>query len=247
SPRIGIAVRLTDRDVVRAGYSINPEQINMYRDALYSYPIDITTSYSGPNSYTAYRSLSLGIPTISPPDISSGVISLPPGVTFTTVPKNFVRGYTESYNATFERNFGHDWIGRIAYVASQSLHQHTRYNINYGLPGGGAASQPFNNGTLGTGITGGETVIYPLERMNYNSLQAAAQHRFQNGSQMSAAYTWSKWMGLCCDANGDGSPAIPIPQYFNLNYALMPGDRTHNLRLSGTAILPFGQGQKFLA
>ncbi|AFL89160.1 TonB-dependent receptor family protein [Terriglobus roseus DSM 18391] len=247
SPRGGIAVRLTDQDVLRAGYSLNPEQINMVRDGLYSYPTEITTSYSGPNSYTPYRSLSLGIPTITPPDISSGVIPLPAGVTFTTSPKNFVRGYVQSYNMTFERDFGHQWLGSVGYVGSHTVHQHTRYNINYGLPGGGAASQPFNNGTLGTGSTGSEVVIYPYERMNYNSLQATLQHRLSNGSQIQVAYTWSKWLGICCDANADGGPAIPIPQYYRLNYARMPGDRTNNLRISGTAVLPFGKNQMFLS
>jgi hypothetical protein len=246
SPRIGAAFRATSHDVIRAGFSLNPEQINMYRDALYSYPTVLTSSYSGQNAYSAYRPLSQGIPTIAAPDISSGTLSLPAGITFTTTPKKFVRGYTESFNLTLEHDFGAQWLAQAAYVGSHTVNQHTRQNINYGLPGGGAASQPFNNGTLGTGITGAETLISNLEMMNYNSLQATLQHAFHAGSQLNVAYTWSKWMGTCCDANGDGGPAIPIPQYFGLNYALMPGDRTHNLRISGTAVLPFGKEQHFL-
>lgn len=34
-----------------------------------------------------------------------------------------------------------------------------------------------------------------------------------------------------------------IPQYFNLSYAPMPNDRTHNLRVSGVATLPLGKKQ----
>jgi hypothetical protein len=126
------------------------------------------------------------------------------------------------------------------------VHQHTRYNANYGLPGGGAASQPFFNGTLGTGITGGETVIYPYESMKYNSLQSTLRHRFTDGSNLQVSYTWSKWMGTCCDPNGDGAPMVPIPQYWNLNYAEMPGDRTHNLRIAGIFELPFGKNKRSL-
>ncbi len=246
SPRIGIAYRPRENTVVRTGFSLNPEQINMYRDGLYSYPIDLTGNYSAQNSYRPVTTLTAGIPTLAPVDISSGIVPLPSGATFTTDPKNFIRGYTESYNFTVEQDFGKGWLAQIGYVGSHSVHQHTRYNINYGLPGEGAASQPFNNGTLGTGITGAETVIYPYESMVYNSLQATLQHRFSAGYQVGAAYTWSKWMGTCCDPNGDGQPEIPIPQYFQLNRALMPGDRTNNVQLSGLAELPFGANKAFL-
>jgi hypothetical protein len=195
---------------------------------------------------TLHIAIAQGIPTVSAPDILSGVLALPAGITFASAPKNFVRGYTESFNLTAEHNFGHLWLAQVGYVGSHSVHQHTRYNINYGLPGGGAASQPFNNGTLGMGTTGSMTIIYPYEVMNYNSLQSTLQHRFVQGSQLSAACTWSKWMGICCDANGDGGRAIPIPQCGAPDYARMPGDRTHNLRISGVAALPLARGRCFL-
>jgi hypothetical protein len=246
SPRIGVAYRPQESVVVRAGFSLNPEQINMYRDGLYSYPVDLTGNYSAPNSYSPVTTLAQGIPVLQPVDISSGVVTLPAGATFSTDPKNFVRGYTESYNLTLEQDFGRGWLGQVGYVGSHSVHQHTRYNVNYGLPGQGAASQPFNNGTLGTGITGSETVIYPFESMVYNSLQAKLEHRFVNGYQVGVAYTWSKWRGTCCDSNGDGQPEIPIPQYFKLNQAVMPGDRTNNVQISGLAALPFGANKTFL-
>ena len=247
SPRIGAAYRITSSDVIRAGYSLNPEQINMFRDGLGSYPVQLTGNYSGVNAYAPVGSLAQGIPVLAPVNVSSGVLPLPAGVTFVTSPKNFVRGYLQSYNLTLEHDFGHSWIAQAGYVGSHTVHQHTRYNVNYGLPGGGAASQPFYNGTLGTGITGAEQVIYPYENMNYNSLQSTLQHRFREGSNLQIAYTWSKWMGTCCDANGDGAPNIPIPQYSYLNYALMPGDRTNDLQIAGIAVLPFGKNKQFLS
>ena len=247
SPRIGIAYRLTPSDVVRTGYSLNPEQINMYRDGIGSYPVSLSSSYSGPNSYSAVNPIAQGIPVASlPTDLSSGVVTLPPGVTFVTSPKNFIRGYLQSYNLMVEHDFGHAWIAQTGYVGSHTVHQHTRYDVNYGLPGQGAASQPFYNGTYGTGITGTETVIYPYESMNYNSLQSTLRHRFREGSNLQVSYTWSRWLGTCCDANGDGAPNIPIPQYSYLNYAVMPGDRTNNLQIAGIAMLPFGKDKQFM-
>ncbi|WP_158615255.1 TonB-dependent receptor [Acidipila sp. EB88] len=246
SPRIGLAYRPMATTVVRAGYSLNPEQINMYRDGLYSYPIDLTGNYSATNSYSAVTTLAQGIPALTPPDISSGILPLPAGVTFTTDPKNFIRGYTQSYNLTVEQDFGKGWLAQVGYVGTHSVHQHTRYNINYGLPGKGAASQPFYNGTRATGITGAEVVIYPYESMVYNSLQSTLRHAFSSGYQLGVSYTWSRWRGTCCDENGDGEPEIPIPQYFQLNRALLPGDRTNNVQISGLAQLPFGANKSFL-
>ena len=247
SPRVGIAYRPQESTVVRAGYSLVPEQINMARDQIGSYPIQLTYNGSGVNSYTPVTTLALGIPALPIPDISSGVVALPAGATFITSPKNFVRGYTQSMNLTVERELGKGWSGQIGFVGTHTLHEHTRANINYGLPGLGAASQPFFNGTNATGITAAETEILPLEAMHYNSLQSTLRHQFSRGYQVGAAYTWSKWIGLCCDPNGDGSPNIPIPQYFNLNRSLMPGDRTHNIEISAIAELPFGKDKMFLS
>jgi hypothetical protein len=82
--------------------------------------------------------------------------------------------------------------------------------------------------------------------MNYQSLQAQLQKQMLNGLQFAVAYTWSKWMGTCCDSNADGQPQIPIPQYSYLNYTVMPNDRTHNLQISGIYQLPFGKGKSYL-
>ena len=140
-----------------------------------------------------------------------------------------------------QRELPRGWIAQVGYVGTHTVHQHTRYNINYGQVNGGSASQPF----FPLGITGSLAMILPYETMHYNSLQASAQRRFANGLMFQAAYTRSKWIGTCCDDSGDGGPAIPIPQYTYLNRALMGGDRPDNLRLSGIYELPFGKGKAF--
>jgi hypothetical protein len=81
--------------------------------------------------------------------------------------------------------------------------------------------------------------------MNYQSLQAQLQKRLSNGLQFFTSYTWSKWMGLCCDENGDSQPEIPIPQYYYRNYSLMLDDRTNNFQFSAVYQLPFGKGQRY--
>jgi hypothetical protein len=242
APRAGAAYRVEPKTVVRIGYSLAPEQINMYRDGLYNYPLTLAQSLQGTNSYTSPATLNEGFPTLPIPDISSGTVPLPTTVTINSSPKHFVRGYTESYNLSVQQELGWNVLAQIGYVGTLTVHQHTRYNINYGLPGGGQASQqlyqPF-------GITANETIIEPFEHQNYNSLQAQIEKQLSNGLQLHAAYTWSRFMGTCCDDRGDGAPEIPIPEYAYLNYAVMPNDRTNVFQLSSVYQLPFGKDKLY--
>jgi len=246
APRIGIAYRPTETLVVRAGYSLAPEQINMFRDGIYNYPIRADFSQSGLSSYDPVGSLTTGIPVQPVPDISSGIIKPPAGLVLgAIIPPNskFVRGYTESMNFTLQKDLGRGWIAQGGYVGTLSIHQHTRYNVNYAtVLGGGAASQVF----FSQGITAGITVIEPYETQHYNSLQAQLNHQFSHGFLFAAAYTRSKMIGTCCDDSGDGGPAIALPQYANLNKSIMGLDRPNNLRMSGVYDLPFGKGKQYM-
>jgi hypothetical protein len=243
APRVGAAYRIRTTTVLRAGYSLAPEQINMYRDGLYNYPLTLAQSIQGTNSYTSPATLNQGFPTLAIPDVSQGVVALPATVSIASSPKHFVRGYTESENLTFQQQLPGKIVAQVGYVGTLTIHQHTRYGINYGLPGGGQASEQLYSKF---GVTAGETIIEPFEHMNYRSLQAQLQKQMSDGLQLQLAYTWSKWMGTCCDSNGDGSPEIPIPQYSSMNYRVMPGDRKSNLQISGIYQLPFGKDKRYL-
>lgn len=244
-PRIGIAYRPMESLVIRAGYSLAPEQINMFRDGIYNYPTRPDFDQSGLSTYSPVGSLTAGIPVQPAPDLTSGIINPPRGLVLGAIIKpneQFKRGYTESMNFSIQKDFGRGWVGQVGYVGTLSIHQHTRYNVNYATTlNGGAASQVF----AAQGITANIVVILPYETMRYNSLQAQLNHRFSKGFLFGAAFTRSKWIGTCCDDSGDGGPAISQPQYTNLNRALMGADRPNNLRISATYDLPFGKGQKY--
>jgi hypothetical protein len=247
APRIGIAYRPTDSMVIRAGYSLSPEQINMFRDGIYNYPVRVDYDQSGASPYSPVASLSDGIPVQAPVDISSGIITPPKGLVLGAIilpNQKFIRGYTESMNFTIQKDFGHGWVAQAGYVGTLTIHQHTRYNVNYATSlNGGSASQVF----APQGITGGITVILPYESQHYNSLQAQLNHRFDaSGLLFGLAYTRSKAIGTCCDDSGDGGPAVALPQYTYLNKALMGSDRPNNLRVSAVYDLPFGKGKHFL-
>jgi hypothetical protein len=143
---------------------------------------------------------------------------------------------------TVQRELKWNLLAQVGYVGTLTIHQHTRTDINYGQVGGGQASEPLYQSF---GVTAGIQKTLPLEHMNYKSLQAQIQKRMTNGLQFMASYTLSRWMGTCCDEQGDGQPQILIPQYYNLNWALMPDDRTNNFEFSSIYELPFGKNKKF--
>ena len=245
SPRFGIAWRPNERTVIRVGASLTPEQINVYRDGLYSYPARLDYAQSGATTYTPVANLSAGIPVPALPSLTSGNLAIPAGVDFSfqgaALPKDFKRGYTESWNFTIQRDLGHRWNAQVGYVGTHTVKQHTRYDINFSQVGGGNASRPF----FSRGISGTFAEILPFGSLKYHSLQSTLQRRFSNGFNIDASYTFSKWTGLCCDDNGDtnGGPAIKIPQYILLDRSLLNQDRTHIFRMSGTYELPFGPGK----
>lgn len=240
-PHVGFAYRVNPSFVVRGGAAIAPEQFNMARNMLNNYPMASVYRASALNSYVPVGSLAAGIPTLPAPDITPGVIPLPAGANFATVPKRIVRGYTQSYNLTLEKQLG-GWLFQTGYVGTTSVHQHTDQNLNYGQVGGGVASGALYkfNGTTGSILS-----MEPLIHTNYNSLQTTVQKHLSQNYQMMASYTWARWLGTCCDTNGFGSLNIPIPQYIRLNYAPMPGDRKGILTITGVAQSPFGKGKQF--
>lgn len=242
APQLGVAYRPFPNTVIRAGASSSPEQINMARDTIYDYPENIGYSAGAFIPYGEVGSLSDGVPVNSPPDLRTGILPITSGMSIGTVPKHFVRGYVESFNLTLERSFG-DWLAQVGYVGTRSIHGHTRYNFNYGTVGGGSTSQlwwPLHHNT------NGQVMILPLEHMRYDSLQASLKKRMSNGLELSANYTLSDWRGLCCDPKGDSQPMIPIPQYFNLNYARMPDDMPQRLNFTAIAESPFGAGKPWV-
>jgi hypothetical protein len=250
APRIGVAYRPTERLVIRAGYSLSPEQQNMFRDGIYTYPVRLDLSESGNSVYDPITNLVTGFPIQPAPTIVNGGVPMPFGASFgqaALLPENkeFIRGYTESDNFTVQDNFGKGWIGSVAYVGSLTIHQHTRLNVNYSPTlGCGTTCEPF----YPLGVSGQVIQIEDYETMHYNSLQATLNHRFSHGFLWSTNYTRSKQIGTCCDEDGDatGGPTVQVPSYMYLNRSLEPSDRPNNFNTSVVYTLPFGKGQQFL-
>src|SRR4030095_10347096 len=80
--------------VVRGGYGINydPYPLAFVRDLIGNYPSSIQLTVPSANAFQFARRLSEGIPEVPVPDVSSGVIPVPLGVTARALPAKPKRG-----------------------------------------------------------------------------------------------------------------------------------------------------------
>jgi Carboxypeptidase regulatory-like domain/TonB dependent receptor len=239
-PRIGLAYRLNDKTVLRAGYGISVDP-NSYRAMRDAYPATIGESIAGASSFQAAGTLATGIPLIIGPDLSGKApIILPTNITTTTFPTNYRRGYIESLNVTVQRELVKDFTAQASYVMTKAIRHTQDININPAGPGGGVAGQYYYP------ITGQTTAITestPFSTSNYNSLQTQVIKRAGAGI-IGASYTFSKAMDF--GDNDDSGLTWAWAPMIERNYALAGFDRTHNFQLFSNYTLPFGHGQRWL-
>jgi hypothetical protein len=245
APSLGIAYRVDDNTVVRAGYALSPTQVEMGNSGTQAFPATVEGVYNGANSYlAASTTLASGFPTIPNPVADShGNVAIPFGAgNVNTLPKNFRRGYIQSYNLNVQRGFG-AFVAQVGYVGTHVVNQDGTVNWNYATLGGGTKSLPLNQ----YGITGAITAFEPANWDIYNSLQATLSRRLTNGLYMQLAYTYSKDMqGGATAALPSGGAGIEIPSLYYRNTSLTPVDRTHNFIVSARYQLPFGKNKQFV-
>jgi hypothetical protein len=242
APRIGLAYRLGQSGVVRAGYGISYDpQGPLSNMGIYAYPIMANHSFAGSNSSIPYGSLDSGIPAIVYPDLSSGKLPLPLTATTATLAQGlYARGYIQSFNFALERKLPGGFLGTAAYVGTRTVRQSINFNANAAPPGGG---NPGRRLAASIGRVVDTTVFSPVASANYNALQAELNRQFSGGTLVKVSYTFSKAINLTDGTTG--SLLFNYPDYVGRNRALAGYDRTSNLRVAWVASLPFGPGKRW--
>ena len=162
APRLGIAYRVNERMVVRAGAGLtaDPDSMRFLRDA---YPEDLAPSYSGPTANTIAVDpvsgnalpLAVGIPAQTPPNLSSGFVSLPVSGGTNTAPANYRRGYIESWNLFIQQDLGGRFVANIGYVGTHALRELFGYSLNAApLPSSATICMANGQYNPSTGLTG---------------------------------------------------------------------------------------------
>lgn len=259
-PRFGLAYRWKTNTVIRLGYGMSADS-NNWRFFRNNYPATTNSDVNGANAFTPagsltgetlvpYPGLPVGIPFVPIPDISSGLIATPNGVSpGNTIPFKFNRGYVHSYNLTIQ----HDWKGFVveaAYVGTRGIRLLTNENINSALLGTGEAGRPLN--AVAGRNYGNVNCLCPDANSYYDALQTKVTKRFGHGNYISGLYTFSK--AINSDDSEEASIAFgvsggflfwPNPAYKFKNKAIASYDRTHNFVVYGLYELPFGKQERW--
>ena len=243
APRLGIAYRLDEKTVIRAGYGLNPDPLPFSRPLRGFYPLTVNFSFSAPDGFSPFRTLEQGIPPVFGPDLSSGVVSLPNVADMRSPYAGQIhRGYIQSWNFTIERRLPQDMVASVAYVGTQSTHMLADRDINSGFPGSGQAGRPY---FAKFGRATATNMWDGYLSSHYHSLQTSLNKQFSKGVLIKAAYTYSKAINMTDDDGwaGVGWNWGPV---FNRNRAAAGYDRTHVFQAGWVYELPLGKGKQFV-
>ncbi len=252
APRIGLAYRLDEKTVVRAGFgtSYTPFEDNTYA---YNYPVRSNNFY--PNVGDGYAVAFLpngqpatfqqGFPLPVPVTIPSNGIIPATGSTLLsqsefTINLNFKNPYVETWNIAVERSLPYHWTLDLAYVGLHGVDTGATWNLNAptSVLGQGTASEPLN---ILFGKTAGDTLYWDGFSSSYNALQVKVDRRFTDLNILTS-FTWGKGMNF--QGGDDGALMWQIGA--NRSYARTDWDRTLTYIQSYVYQLPFGVGKRML-
>ena len=258
APRVGFAWNVRPKTVVRSAFGIfYAAEGNIFDDLGLNPPSLAVQSFNFPGSNPSTNQLLQAFPaTFTQPDPANptgtvrttGIIG---STTFDPV-RRIPRIY--EWNLTVEQQFSQNWVFRAGYVGTRSsnLFDHESSNLNQPLV-------PLDTNFSGTGPFGynqgrpyfatrpGLNVVLPLDvarlSMFYNGLQTSLEHRFAEGFNVLAAYTYAKSIGT---ADGNVNQC-DIQNAHNVAAERGPTtpDFRHQLTVSYVYELPYGKGKHF--
>jgi hypothetical protein len=241
APRLGVAWRATDSTVLRTGYGLTYDPLPLSRPLRGTFPFTIASIFVGPDEFQPFRPIEQGIPSFTGPDLSTGVVDLPPTIDVRAPGSYINRGYIQSWNFTLEHKLPWDFVGSAGYVGTQTTHQFAELDVNAAAPGAGNAGRPqaarFNR-RIRTRFWDG------MASSSYHSLQTTLNRRFSGGLFVKGAYTWGKALNMTDDAGG--AFEWNWPGIFRRNYGLANYDRTHTLQIAWAWEPPIGRGRRWM-
>ena len=242
APRVGLAYRIGDTMVVRAGYGLTNDPYYGIEIVRANYPILTQLNLESPNGLTPAATLAGGIPAFTVPAPGNGIIDIPSNYAWAGYPPELNRGYIQSWNFTVQRELPWKFTGQIGYVGTHSTRQLGLRDINAGqVIGAGEGGRPLQQQY---GRTASTVFLQPVGKGQYNSMQAQLHRRFADGLSLSVNYTLAR--AKSDNENSSFTPNIQAVAYSSRNYALISTDRTHNVGITNSWELPFGPNRRWL-
>ncbi|MBI4889470.1 MAG: TonB-dependent receptor [Acidobacteria bacterium] len=248
APRIGLAYRIADSWVIRAGYGLTYDPLPFGRPLRGLYPATLTGSWvPSVSTFGWYNTVDQGIPDIPTPDTSKGSAFLPLNIDMG--PRSpwggmLHRGYIQSWNLTVERKLPWEMLASAGYVATRTIHQMLDRNINTVGPGLGTSTANLPLAKL-YGRTIGASMWDGFGYGAYDSLQATLQKNFTNGLFLRASYTFGKALNMSDDDGWAGLRLWNWEPMMKRNYGPAGYDRSQQFTMAWNYELPVGKGKKW--
>jgi hypothetical protein len=258
APRIGLAYRLNNSTVIRAGFGISftPFPDNSYA---YNFPVRSNNAFNpavasfGPAvlaDNVTPATFENGFPAIIQPVVPpDGVITSASSAAAAVVLKNsnlfvvnqnFKNPYVESWNLAVQRSLPGKFVLDVAYVGNHSVGTVVNYNLNAAtIAGAGNAGLP--EATFGR--TASTNLLFAGYSSSYHALQVKFDRKFTSGLATTTAYTFGKGMGF--QTGDDGGLFFYINQ--RRNYARNDFDRTQTFVQSFVYDFPLGHGRRWVS
>jgi hypothetical protein len=250
APRLGLAYRLRESTVFRAGFGIS---YTPFPDNSYAYNFPVRANNQFDPAVTSFGPAVLpdgtpatfqkGFPGLIQPSIpSNGIIVNPTkAATYFVVNQNFKNPYVESWNAAIQQSLPWRFVLDLAYVGNHSVDTVVNYNLNAAtVVGIGKLGQP-EFGSFGR--TANTNLLFAGYSSSYHALQVKFDRHFSSGFATTTAYTFGKGMGF--QTGDDGGLSFYINQ--RRDYARNDFDRTHTFVQSVVYDLPFGKGKRLVS
>ncbi len=257
APRIGLAYKITDRLVLRAGYGIfyagyetgpwsNPSppfNPPFFTTESYNVPCPAASANPAPGqldcSIPGFSHLSNGFPLNSLVDPNTPqLLELDPRI---------LTPYMQQWHVSTQYQLPLDTLLEIGYAGSKGTKLYTFYDGNQPPPttdttAAFAPRRPVPK------IDSGITIFNSVGKSNYNSLQVRVEKRFSRGLQFAVAYTWSHSLDIVSAANL-GSNNNSGDRYFAAHPDWERGNSDFDIHqrfvTSYIYELPFGRGRRF--
>ncbi|MGH9840405.1 MAG: TonB-dependent receptor domain-containing protein [Blastocatellia bacterium] len=244
APRLGLAWKLNDKTVVRAGagiYYAQPDGFDSQFSSFFTGPPRANELNFVANNVTPVASLSGGFP------------DLPVG---TTIPNNSSidvtaierrTGYSQQWFLDVQRDLPLDIVLTLGYAGAGTRHIFTSRNINAPLTPDPTvlANQRRRLRTNFNAITLREN----SSSANYNSFTVKAERRFTKGFTLLSSFTWSHNIDFAGELLNNGESIAPYRDQYNPGAERASSNQDRRLAWVTSYVyeLPFGKGKRRLS
>ncbi|MGH9340923.1 MAG: carboxypeptidase regulatory-like domain-containing protein [Acidobacteriota bacterium] len=245
APRLGIAYRLADKTVIRAGGGI------YYGEADYisqesgrfvtGFPRTIEISTPQPRTETSLF-LSQGFPAMPP---TPSATTIPGGgIRVTSIPKFLPTMYSGQWFLDVQHTLPWDMLLTVGYNGTSTSHMAESLNINEPLtphPTIRAFDRRRYKGVRAFNLFGN------ILNANYNALAVKMQKRYSQGLTFLSSFTWAHNIDHGSEALNQGEASSRVSPYdLTLERASANLDRRLAYTLALMYELPFGPGRRWL-